>query len=162
MSRAIYPGTFDPITLGHIDIIQRAAKLFEHVIVAVAENSSKNSSFSLEERSQMVKEALKHVLGDAPNIEVISFRSLLVELAAQHQAHTIIRGLRAVSDFEYEMQLAAINRRLDARIETVFLTPAENLNFLSSTLVREIARLGGDVAQFVPPNVVAALHAKFR
>ena len=158
MSCVIYPGTFDPITLGHIDVIQRAARLFGHVLVAVAENSSKNSVFSHTERTQMATAALESVQG----VEVVGFGGLLVDLASQHQAHTIIRGLRAVSDFEYEMQLAAINRRLDARIETVFLTPAENMNFLSSTLVREIARLGGDVSEFVPPNVVAALRAKFR
>lgn len=154
----IYPGTFDPITFGHIDVIQRAARLFGSVIVAVAENSSKNSVFTHVERTEMARLALQSVAG----VRVESFNDLLVDFAAQHQAHTVIRGLRAVSDFEYEMQLAAINRRLDARIETVFMTPAENLNFLSSTLVREIARLGGDVSEFVPSNVVAALRAKFR
>jgi len=158
MSSVIYPGTFDPITFGHIDVIQRAARLFGHVIVAVAENSSKNSVFSHSERTEMAHLALQSVAG----VRVEGFNGLLVDFAAQHQARTVIRGLRAVSDFEYEMQLAAINRRLDARIETVFMTPAENLNFLSSTLVREIARLGGDVSEFVPSNVVAALKAKFR
>ena len=154
----IYPGTFDPITFGHMDVIQRAARLFGHVIVAVAENSSKNSVFSLDERTEMARTALQTVAG----VRVESFNGLLIDFAAQHEARTVIRGLRAVSDFEYEMQLAAINRRLDARIETVFMTPAENLNFLSSTLVREIARLGGEVSEFVPENVVAALRAKFR
>ncbi len=154
----IYPGTFDPITFGHIDVIQRAARLFGQVIVAVAENSSKNSVFSHTERSEMARTALQSMTG----VRVESFNGLLIDFAAQHEARTVIRGLRAVSDFEYEMQLAAINRRLDGRIETVFMTPAENLNFLSSTLVREIARLGGDVREFVPDNVVAALQAKFR
>ncbi|HES75455.1 MAG TPA: pantetheine-phosphate adenylyltransferase [bacterium] len=154
----IYPGTFDPITFGHIDVIQRAARLFGQVIVAVAENSSKNSVFSHAERSEMARTALQSMAG----VRVESFNGLLIDFAAQHEARTVIRGLRAVSDFEYEMQLAAINRRLDGRIETVFMTPAENLNFLSSTLVREIARLGGDVREFVPDNVVAALQAKFR
>ncbi len=154
----IYPGTFDPITYGHIDVIQRAARLFGRVIVAVAENSSKNSVFSHAERTEMAQSALQ----SAPGVEVTAFNGLLVDFVTQHNATTVIRGLRAVSDFEYEMQLAAINRRLDARIETVFMTPAENLNFLSSTLVREIARLGGDVSEFVPDNVVAALRAKFR
>lgn len=154
----IYPGTFDPITFGHIDVIQRAARLFGQVIVAVAENSSKNSVFSHAERSEMARTALQTMSG----VRVESFNGLLIDFAAQHEARTVIRGLRAVSDFEYEMQLAAINRRLDGRIETVFMTPAENLNFLSSTLVREIARLGGDVREFVPDNVVAALQAKFR
>lgn len=158
MPNVIYPGTFDPITFGHIDVIQRAARLFGSVIVAVAENSSKNSVFSHSERTEMAQLALQSVAG----VHVEGFNGLLVDFATQHQAHTVIRGLRAVSDFEYEMQLAAINRRLDARIETVFMTPAENLNFLSSTLVREIARLGGDVSEFVPANVVAALQAKFR
>ena len=158
MSSVIYPGTFDPITFGHIDVIQRAARLFGDVIVAVAENSSKNSVFSLNERTEMARTALQTVAG----VRVESFNGLLIDFAAHHEARTVIRGLRAVSDFEYEMQLAAINRRLDARIETVFMTPAENLNFLSSTLVREIARLGGEVSEFVPENVVAALRAKFR
>ncbi len=158
MPTVIYPGTFDPITLGHIDVIQRAAHLFGHVIVAVAQNSSKNSVFDHAERTHMAQVALR----EAPNIEVVGFDGLLVDFVRERQASAVVRGLRAVSDFEYEMQLAAINRRLDAQVETVFLTPAENLNFLSSTLVREIARLGGDVRQFVPDNVVAALHAKFR
>ena len=158
MPSVIYPGTFDPITFGHMDVIQRAARLFGHVIVAVAENSSKNSVFSLDERTEMARTALQTVAG----VRVESFNGLLIDFAAQHEARTVIRGLRAVSDFEYEMQLAAINRRLDARIETVFMTPAENLNFLSSTLVREIARLGGEVSEFVPENVVAALRTKFR
>ncbi len=154
----IYPGTFDPITFGHIDVIQRAARLFGQVIVAVAENSSKNSVFTHAERTEMARTALQSVAG----VRVEGFNGLLIDFAAQHEARTVIRGLRAVSDFEYEMQLAAINRRLDGRIETVFMTPAENLNFLSSTLVREIARLGGDVREFVPSNVIAALQAKFR
>ncbi|MEW5837957.1 MAG: pantetheine-phosphate adenylyltransferase [Pseudomonadota bacterium] len=154
----IYPGTFDPITYGHIDVIQRAARMFGQVIVAVAENSSKNSVFSHDERTAMARSALQSVDG----VRVDAFSGLLVDFARAHETHTVVRGLRAVSDFEYEMQLAAINRRLDARMETVFMTPAENLNFLSSTLVREIARLGGDVSEFVPPNVVAALKAKFR
>jgi len=158
MPSVIYPGTFDPITFGHIDVIQRAARLFGHVVVAVAENSTKNTVFDHAERIEMARSALQSV----PGVQVEGFNGLLVEFAAQHGASTVIRGLRAVSDFEYEMQLAAINRRLDARIETVFMTPAENLNFLSSTLVREIARLGGDVSEFVPSNVVAALRAKFR
>jgi len=158
MANVIYPGTFDPITFGHIDVIQRAARLFGHVVVAVAENSSKNSVFNHEERTDMARTALQSV----PGVQVEGFNGLLVDFAAHHGASTVIRGLRAVSDFEYEMQLAAINRRLDARIETVFMTPAENLNFLSSTLVREIARLNGDVSEFVPSNVIAALHAKFR
>jgi pantetheine-phosphate adenylyltransferase len=154
----IYPGTFDPITFGHIDVIQRAARLFGQVIVAVAENSSKNSVFSHSERTDMARTALL----DTPGVQVEAFDGLLVDFTRQHDARTVVRGLRAVSDFEYEMQLAAINRRLDARIETVFMTPAEKFNFLSSTLVREIARLGGEVSDFVPANVKAALHAKFR
>lgn len=157
MPVAIYPGTFDPITHGHIDVIRRAASLFGEVVVGVAANSTKAPVFTLEERTAMAREAL----ADIPGVKVESFSGLLVEFARDVGATAVIRGLRAVSDFEYEMQLAAINRRLDASLETVFLTPAESYSFLASTLVREIARLGGDVSSFVPPNVVAALKAKF-
>ena len=157
MPVAIYPGTFDPITHGHIDVIRRAASLFGEVVVGVAASSTKAPVFTLEERAAMAREALAGI----PGVRVESFSGLLVEFARDVGATAVIRGLRAVSDFEYEMQLAAINRRLDASLETVFLTPAESYSFLASTLVREIARLGGDVSSFVPPNVVAALKAKF-
>lgn len=151
---AIYPGTFDPITNGHLDIIERAANLFNHVIVAVAENAYKSPRFSLENRVMLAKEVLAHL----PNIEVAGFNSLLVKFADERGASVIVRGLRAVSDFEYEFQLASMNRRIAPQLETVFLTPAEKYSFISSTLVREIASLGGDVSQFVHPKVAQALN----
>ncbi|TQV65476.1 MAG: pantetheine-phosphate adenylyltransferase [Halothiobacillaceae bacterium] len=157
MPVAIYPGTFDPITHGHIDVIRRAASLFDAIVVGVAGSSTKAPVFSLEERTAMARESLAGISG----VRVEPFTGLLVDFAHAVGARVVVRGLRAVSDFEYEMQLASINRRLDASLETVFLTPAENYSFLASTLVREIARLGGDASPFVPPNVVAALKAKF-
>lgn len=150
---AIYPGTFDPITNGHIDIIERAAKLFNHVIIAIAENAYKSPRFLLEQRVELAKVVLKHL----SNVEICGFNSLLVKFAQERGATVILRGLRAVSDFEYEFQLASMNRRIAPNIETVFLTPAENYAYISSTLVREIASLGGDVSQFVHPKVVQAL-----
>lgn len=150
---AIYPGTFDPITNGHIDIIERAAKLFKHVIVAIAENAYKSPRFSLAQRADLAHTVLSHL----PNVEIAGFNSLLVKFAEERGATVILRGLRAVSDFEYEFQLASMNRRISPKIETVFLTPAENYAYISSTLVREIASLGGDVSQFVHPKVAEAL-----
>lgn len=149
---AIYPGTFDPVTYGHTDLIQRASKLFEKVVVAVAEDSGKKSLFSLDKRVALAK----HSLLALPNVEVIGFHGLLVEFAKKQKACVIIRGLRAVSDFEYEVQLAAMNRRLCVEVETLFLSPAEQYTFVSSSLVRQIATLGGDVSQFVPPCVQQA------
>jgi len=150
---AIYPGTFDPITNGHIDLVHRASRLFDKVIVAIASSAEKKPVLPLEERIQLSEDAL----GGLNNIEVCGFSVLLVEFMKQKGATVIIRGLRAVSDFEYEFQLASMNRHLDDQIETVFLTPAEQYSYISSSLVREIARLGGDVSPFVPANVVAAL-----
>lgn len=150
---AVYPGTFDPITNGHSDLIKRASKLFDRVIVAVAANPSKTPAFSLEERVAMVKE----VLGQHDNVEVIGFDSLLVKFVREQSAEVILRGLRAVSDFEYEFQLAGMNRRLDPDVETMFLTPSEKYAYISSSLVREISALGGDVSQFVHEKVMAAL-----
>jgi pantetheine-phosphate adenylyltransferase len=150
---AIYPGTFDPITNGHIDLVHRAARLFDKVIVAVASSAEKKPVLPLEDRLQLASDALAS-LG---NIEVCGFDTLLVEFMRQKGATVIVRGLRAVSDFEYEFQLASMNRHLDEGIETVFMTPAEQYSYISSSLVREIARLGGDVTPFVPANVVAAL-----
>ena len=154
MTIAIYPGTFDPATLGHIDLIRRAAKLFDEVIVAVAENKEKGPLFTLAERVAMLDE----VIGDINNARVIGFNTLLIDCAREQHADTILRGLRAVSDFEYEFQLAAMNRHLDPGIETTFLTPAESYAFLSSTLIKEVASLGGDVSNFVPSQVMTALQ----
>lgn len=154
---AIFPGTFDPITNGHIDLVQRAANLFSQVIVAVASNTRKNPRFELKERVQLASQALKS-LG---NVAVHGFTNLLVDFARHHHATAIIRGLRAVSDFEYEFQLANMNRRLAPEIETLFLTPAEQYSFISSSMIAEIAQLGGNVKQFVPPEVQKALQEKF-
>ena len=151
--KAIYPGTFDPVTNGHIDIITRAAKLFPEVVVAVASNSAKQPFFSLEKRIELVQE----VVGDLPGVTVMGFNTLLIHFVSEQNAGVILRGLRAVSDFEYEFQLAGMNRKLAKHVETLFLTPSENYMFISSTLVREIAALDGDVSGFVPPAVVRAL-----
>lgn len=153
---AIYPGTFDPITNGHIDLVARASQLFDRVIVAVAINPSKAPIFSLDERVALAKQTLSEL----DNVEVCGFEGLLVDVAKQKNAKVIIRGLRAVSDFEHEFQLAGMNRKMQPDIETLFLTPAEQFTYISSSLVREIASLGGDVAEFVPPCVVKALQAK--
>lgn len=150
---AIYPGTFDPITLGHVDLARRATHLFDRVIVAVAAATTKSPLFDLDDRTELARIALI----DIPQIEVKPFSGLLVDFARSHGATSIVRGLRAVSDFEYEIQLAAVNRRLAAEIETVFLSPAEDLGFISSSIVRELTRLGGNVEGFVPPHVADAL-----
>ena len=155
---AIYPGTFDPITKGHTDLVERALHLFDRVIVAVAENTAKEPTFSLDERMNMAKVALEEFQG----VEVLPVPGLLVEFAKQHGAKAIIRGLRAVSDFEYEFQLAGMNRKLAPEIETLFLTPAEKYAYISSSLVREIAALGGDVSPFVHKNVMAELVKRLR
>ncbi len=153
---AIYPGTFDPVTNGHIDLVHRAARLFDKVIVAVAQSAEKEPVMPFDERIGLTCEAL----ADIENIEVCGFNILLVEYMRQNGATVILRGLRAVSDFEYEFQLASMNRHLDSEIETVFLTPAEQYSYISASLVRQIARLGGDVSPFVPANVVAALKKR--
>jgi pantetheine-phosphate adenylyltransferase len=155
---AIYPGSFDPLTNGHLDVIQRAAKLFDHVIVAVAENESKQPLFTLTERVALVKQAVTKL----PNVQTDSFSTLLVEYVAAQKAQAIVRGLRAVSDFEFEFQLALMNRKLDESIETIFMMPKDTYTFLSSRIVKEIARLGGDVRAFVPPNVQIALKKKLK
>ncbi|CAB1210379.1 pantetheine-phosphate adenylyltransferase [Acinetobacter bouvetii] len=155
-SRVIYPGTFDPITNGHIDLVSRAAKMFDEVVVAIAIGHHKNPVFSLEERVDLAKKSLSHL----PNVEFVGFDGLLVNFFREQKATAVLRGLRAVSDFEYEFQLANMNRRLDSSFEAVFLTPSEQYSFISSTLVREIARLNGDVAQFVPQAVVEAFKRK--
>lgn len=150
---AIYPGTFDPITNGHLDLIERASKLFDHVIVGVANNPSKNPKFNLQQRVELAQLVTQHL----PNIEVVGFSGLLVDFAKEHNAKVLIRGLRAVSDFEYEFQLANMNRRLYPDLESVFLTPAEKNSFISSTLVKDVALHNGDVSQFVPELVSKAL-----
>jgi pantetheine-phosphate adenylyltransferase len=154
--RAIYPGTFDPVTNGHADLIERAARLFKHVIIGIAANPSKQPRFTLEERVEQVKLITAHL----DNVEVVGFSGLLVDFARDQKASVLVRGLRAVSDFEYEFQLANMNRRLSPDLESVFLTPAEENSFISSTLVKEVALHGGDVSQFVHPQVALALKAK--
>jgi pantetheine-phosphate adenylyltransferase len=154
---AIYPGTFDPITDGHLDIISRASKLFHQVIIAIAVSQGKTPLFSLEERVDMVKE----VTSSLPNIRIIGFGNLLVDCAKEHKANVVLRGLRAVSDFEYEFQMAGMNRRLSPELETMFLTPAEQYEFISSSMIREIAKLKGDVSSFVPQYVEDRLIKKF-
>ncbi|MBH0087796.1 pantetheine-phosphate adenylyltransferase [Pseudoalteromonas sp. NSLLW218] len=153
---AIYPGTFDPLTNGHTDLIQRAAKMFDTVLVAVANNPSKKPCFSLEERVELANTILNHL----DNVKVIGFSGLLADLARDHNANVLIRGIRAVSDFDYEFQLANMNRRLNPDLESVFLTPAEQNSFISSTLVKEVARHNGDVSEFVNPVIVKALKTK--
>ncbi|MDA1107297.1 MAG: pantetheine-phosphate adenylyltransferase [Proteobacteria bacterium] len=155
---SIYPGTFDPITHGHSDLVQRAARLFDKVIVAVAANPAKKPAFMLDERIRLAR----LVLADLKNVEVCGFDTLLVDYAKTRGAQVILRGLRAVSDFEHEFQLAGMNRRLAPQVETLFLTPAEQYAYISSSLVREIAALGGDVSEFVHESVRAALAAKSR
>lgn len=149
---AIYPGTFDPVTDGHTDLVNRASRLFEKVIVAVAADTGKKCLFSLDKRVALAKT----IMANMSNVEVVGFSGLLVNFAAEKQANVIIRGLRAVSDFEYEVQLAAINRRLHVEVETMFLAPAEQYTFVSSSLVRQIGLLGGDISQFVAPCVQQA------
>lgn len=156
MDKVIYPGTFDPITHGHEDLVYRASRLFNKVIVAVAASSGKAPFFSLEERVEMAKD----VLTGYANVEVTGFSGLLMEFAHQQNAHIIIRGLRAVSDFEYEFQLAGMNRGLYPDVETIFVIPSEQYMFISATIVREIARLGGDVSKFVHPLVIKRLRQK--
>ena len=146
---AIYPGTFDPITRGHEDLVRRAASLFDHLILAIAESPAKQPLFSLGERVEMARE----VVGDLPNLEIVGFNCLLMRFVRERGAKVIVRGLRAVSDFEYEFQMAGMNRSLFPEVETVFLTPGERHMFVSATMVREIARLGGDVSSFVPPHI---------
>ena len=153
----IYPGTFDPITNGHVDLIGRASRLFDRVVVAIAHSPKKTPLFSLEERVHLATA----VLPNADNVEVVGFSTLLIDFSRSMGVGCVLRGLRAVADFEYEFQLANMNRAMDPEFETVFLTPAEHLSYISSSLVREIASLGGDVSAFVPPIVVDALRTKF-
>lgn len=156
MLRAVYPGTFDPITRGHEDLVRRASRLFGEVIVAVADNRAKQPFFTLEERVEMAAS----VLADCPNVRVTGFSGLLIHFLQKQEAAIILRGLRAVSDFEYEFQLAGMNSKLYPNVETIFLTPSEQYMFISASMVREIALLGGDVSQFVQPAICARLSDK--
>ncbi|MDP7011480.1 MAG: pantetheine-phosphate adenylyltransferase [Verrucomicrobiota bacterium] len=158
MRTVIYPGSFDPFTYGHLDVVERAAKLFDRVIVAVVKNPDKQTLFTQAERKRQIAK----VLEDLPNVEITTFEGLLVDFAKEQRAQAIIRGLRAVSDFEFEFQLALMNRKLEEDIETIFMMPRETYTFLSSKLVKEIARLGGDVSAFVPANVEQELLGKLK
>jgi pantetheine-phosphate adenylyltransferase len=153
----VYPGTFDPITNGHIDLVERASRLFDRVVVAIASSEKKKPLFDIEERVALVEQSLAHL----DNIEVKGFNILLTRFVTEQGSNCVLRGLRAVADFEYEFQLANMNRAMNPDFESVFLTPAEHLSYISSSLVREIASLGGDVTPFVPPLVVDALQKKF-
>jgi pantetheine-phosphate adenylyltransferase len=154
--RAIYPGSFDPVTNGHLDVVERARKLFDEVIVAVAHNDQKNPLFTLEERLDL----LKATVGKLKNVEIAPLDGLLVDFAVARKATAVVRGLRAISDFEFEFQMALMNRKLNAKVETIFLMPKEEYTYLSSRIVKEIARLGGDVAGFVPRRVAEVLQRK--
>lgn len=156
MRMVIYPGSFDPLTNGHLDIIQRAIKLFDHVVVAVAKSESKNPLFTVQERYELVSQAIKHL----PNVSAESFDGLLMDYVEKRGGQAVIRGLRAVSDFEFEFQLALMNRKLNERVETIFMMPKDTYTFLSSRIIKEIANLGGDVTAFVPAHVQAALKQK--
>jgi pantetheine-phosphate adenylyltransferase len=158
-STVIYPGSFDPLTLGHDDIVRRALRLADRVVIAVAKSSTqlKQPAFSLEERVELISSVYK----DDPGVDVVAFNGLLVDFAEQHNSRVIIRGLRAVSDFEYEFQMALMNRSLSPEIEVIFMAPASNYTFLSSSLVREVASLGGDVSPYVPPEVLVSLAQRY-
>lgn len=153
---AVYPGTFDPFTLGHVDLMRRASRLFERLIVAVAAGHHKRAMFTLDERLQMASE----LAAEHPNVEVLAFRGLLRDFVVEQDGKVIVRGLRAVSDFEYEFQMAGMNRQLMPEVETLFLTPSDQYQFVSGTFVREIAMLGGDVSKFVAPSVLQRLHER--
>jgi len=157
MNTVVYPGTFDPITNGHTNLVERAAKLFDRIIIAVAASPKKKPLFSLDERVSLAQDVLSHL----DNVEILGFEKLLAEFVIEHDANVILRGLRAVSDFEYEFQLADMNRRLVPQAESLFLTPDNHLSYISSTLIREIATLGGNVSEFVSPVVNDALNARF-
>ena len=160
MRRAIYPGSFDPVTNGHLDIIQRGCKLFDEIIVAILVNPEKTAFFSIEERSEILIEVLKTIDRGDCRVTVDSFEGLLVEYAARHNAHAIVRGIRAISDYEYELQMALMNRRLQPRLETVFMMPAEEYSYVSSRLVKEVFQLGARIEGLVPPLVEERMRAK--
>ena len=158
MKTIVYPGTFDPVTNGHIDLVERASRLFDRVVIGIASSQRKSPLFTIEERIELASECLQHV----PNVEIYGFDCLLVNFVSDCNADAIMRGLRAVSDFEYEFQLANMNRALSPEIESIFLTPSEKFSYISSSLVREISSLKGDVSQFVPANVAKALAARLQ
>jgi len=158
MQRAVYPGTFDPMTMGHVDLVKRASKLFDSVIIAIASSDSKKPMFSLEERIEIGNK----IFADDPKVEVVGFSGLLVNFAKENDANILIRGLRVVADFEYEFQLANMNRAMSPDIESVFLTPKEEYSYISSSLVKEIATMGGDVTRFVDPVTLDALNKKIK
>ncbi len=158
MIKAVYPGTFDPLTRGHEDLVRRASRLFDNLVLGIADSRAKHTFFTMQERIEMAKE----VLGDVKNLRVVGFSGLLTDFVRKQEARVVLRGLRAVSDFEYEFQLAGMNRALNPEFETMFLTPGEQHMFISATLVREIATLGGDVSKFVDPIVGARLTAKVK
>ena len=158
MKTVLYPGSFDPVTNGHFDVIKRAAALFDKVVVAAAVNGEKTPLFTFDERVQLLKEVCK----DIPNVEIVSFQGLLVNALAEFDACAVIRGLRAVSDFEYEFQMALMNRELNQKCETLFMMPSPDYSFVSSKLIKEIARCKGDISAFVPPCVANAIYAKFK
>lgn len=157
-NKAVYPGTFDPITLGHEDLVRRAARLFDHVVLAVADSRTKHPMFTLAERIDMARDAL----GDVKNVSVTGFSGLLMHFVREQNAGVVLRGVRAVSDFDYEFQLAGMNRKMYPEVETVFMTPGEEHMFLSATLVREISVLGGDVSKFVSPPIALRLKSKIK
>ena len=158
MQRAVYPGTFDPMTMGHVDLVKRASKLFDSVIIAIASSDSKKPMFSLEERIEIGNK----IFADDPKVEVVGFSGLLVNFAKENDANILIIGLRVVADFEYEFQLANMNRAMSPDIESVFLTPKEEYSYISSSLVKEIATMGGDVTRFVDPVTLEALNQKIK
>lgn len=157
-SSAIYPGSFDPVHFGHLDVIHRSAHLFSNLIIAVAASQSKGPLFSVQDRIQMLRDSI----GENPAITILPLEGLLVDFAREHGVFTVIRGLRAVSDFEFEFQMALMNRKLEPRMETVYLTPKEDYTYLSSRIIKEVARFGGDVSQLAPPSVAGLLQLKFR
>lgn len=161
MRRAIYPGSFDPVTNGHLDIIERGSKLFDEIIIAILVNPQKSALFTIDERREMIEEAAGGVRADGCRLRVDSFQGLLVKYAVEQQADAIVRGIRAVSDYEYELQMALMNRRLEPRVETVFLTAAAAYSFVSSRLVKEIHQLGGAIDGLVPASVQARMRGKF-
>lgn len=159
---AIYPGTFDPITVGHMDIIRRALAIVDHLIIGIAKDTSKNPLFSLDERKKMVEAEIAHLNKDGKTVQAMAFEGLLINFAKENNSNIIIRGLRAVSDFEYEFQMSGMNSKLDQNIQTIFLPASESTHFIASKLVKEVARLDGDITEFVSPNVKKLLEKKFK